>query len=339
MNKKIILIVIVIVIIALGAGSYFWLGLKQPEKYTGPVEKIIFGVETSLLPSAVWVAENRGYFQEQGLDIEIKEFDSGKNALKTMLNEGGLDMVTVAQTPVMLNSFSRNDYAIIAGMVFSNDDVKMLGRQDKGIKTPSDLKGKKIGTTKGSTGHFFISLFLSSNDLGLSDVEIIDFKATELTPALADGQVDAISTWEPHISNAQKLLGEKAVLFKSKDIFREDFYFVSNEDFIKNHPDALRRFLSAIDKANTFTKNNKAEAINIVSQRLKIDREATALLWEIFEFKLFLDQTILITLEDEARWAIANNLTDATKVPNYLDSIYFDALEKVKPEAVTIIHD
>jgi NitT/TauT family transport system substrate-binding protein len=45
----------------------------------------------------------------------------------------------------------------------------------------------------------------------------------------------------------------------------------------------------------------------------------------------------LIAFEDQARWRIDNNLTDATRVPNYLDYIYLDALEKVKPEAIGII--
>jgi len=47
---------------------------------------------------------------------------------------------------------------------------------------------------------------------------------------------------------------------------------------------------------------------------------------------------MLITMRDQSRWAIKNNLTDATEVPNYLDYIYLDALEEVKPEAVGIIH-
>ena len=100
---------IILVVIGISVGGC----QKQPEKYTGPVEKITFGVETSILPSAVWVAENKGYFQEEGLDVEIKEFGSGRTALATMLNEGNLDMVTVAQTPVMFNSFERNDYRCI----------------------------------------------------------------------------------------------------------------------------------------------------------------------------------------------------------------------------------
>lgn len=330
--------VLIIFLIVAVFGTIWWQGQsKQPQKYSGPVEKITFGVEMSMLPSAVWVAEKEGYFQEQGLDVKIKEFDSGRSALKTMLEEGGLDMVTVAQTPVMFNSFSRDDFAVIAGMVSSDDDVKVLGRRDKGISNPSHLKGKKVGTTIGSTGHFFLGLFLTRNGLRLSDVELVDFKATELAQAMADGKVDAISVWEPHITNAKKLLGEKAALFESKDIFREDFYFVAMEDFIKGHPDAPERFLKAIDKANTFIKENKEEAIVIVNQRLKSDVKTISSLWDIFTFKLFLDQTILITLEGEARWAIKNNLTTALKIPNYLGFIYLDALKAVKPEAVTIV--
>ena len=304
------------------------------------IKKVTLGVETSLLPASVWVAENKGYFKEEGLDLTIREFDSGRTALATMLNEGNLDMVTVAQTPVMFNSFDRDDYVIIATMVYSINDVKILARQDRGIKNPSDLKGKTVGITKGSTGHFFLGLFLIHSGLQLSEIETIDIEASELPQALVDGRVDAISTWEPHIWNAKKLLDENAVRLQPRGgakIFREDFYFVPNRNFMENNPETLKRFLKAIEKGEEFIQKNKEEAINIVSQRLKLDKELVVSIWDDFEFQLILDQAIIITLEDEARWAIDNNLTDATEVPNYLDYIYFDALEEIKPNAVTII--
>ncbi len=59
--------------------------------------------------------------------------------------------------------------------------------------------------------------------------------------------------------------------------------------------------------------------------------------WDKNKLKVQLSQELLILMESEARWAIANNLTDKTEVPNYLDYFYFDALEAVNPEAVTII--
>lgn len=194
-----------------------------------------------------------------------------------------------------------------------------------------------MGITKGSTGHFFLGLFLAHNDLRLSEVETIDLEAPGLPGALAEGQVDAISTWEPHILNARKLLGEGALLLPGEGIFREDFYFVANRNFMENNPEILKNFLKAIKKGAEFIQKNREESINIVSQRLKLDKELTASVWGDFDFQLMLDQTILITLEDEARWVIREGLTDKKEVPNYLYFIYTDALQDVTPEAVTII--
>ena len=329
-------VVVVVIALCLATAGY----LLWPQEKLESV-KIIFGVEKSILPSAVWVADNKGFFEEERLEVEIEEFDSGKAALATMLKEGNLDMVTVAQTPVMFNSFTRNDYVIIAGMVSSENDVKILARQDRGIQNPSDLRGKKVGITMGSTGHFFLGLFLTHSGLKLSEVETIDIDASQLPQALADGRVDAISTWEPHIINGKKLLGENGVVLEPEggaNIFREDFYFVADRTFVDNNPEALKRFLKAIEKGEEFIQKNKEEAIDIVSRQLETDKESVVLVWDNFEFGLFLDQSILMILEDEVRWAMANNLTTSTEMPNFLDYIHIDALQEVKPGAVSIIH-
>ncbi|MBM4308175.1 MAG: ABC transporter substrate-binding protein [Deltaproteobacteria bacterium] len=324
-------------IIKLSVALYVITILLATDIYAQEKGEIILGVVTSILPSPVWVAENKRYFQEEGLSVKIKEFGSGRSALKTMLTEGNLHMVTCAQTPVMFNSFIRNDYAIIAGMVYSDNYVKVLARQDKGITKALDLKGKKVGTTKGSTGHYFLGLFMVYSGISFPDVKVVDFEANQLTQALVDGFVEAISTWEPHIMNANKSLGKKAILLSSKGLFREDFYFVVRKDFINNNPDALKRFLKTINKAEEFIQKNKEEAINIVYQRLNLNREMVTSIWNELNFELFLDQGILTALEDEARWAIRNKLTDRKKVPNYLNFIYLDALQAVKPKGVTII--
>lgn len=298
---------------------------------------IALGCEMGFLTSAVMVAENKGYFKEEGLNVKMKEFDSGRNALASMLENKDIDICTVAQTPVVFHSFNRDDFVIIGAMVYSYNDVKVLVRQDKGINKPMDLIGRKVGVTRGSTGHFYLSIFLNYNGLSCSDVNEIDINASELPQALADGRVDAISTWEPHNMNAIKLLGEKTLLLHGGDIFREDFYFVVHKSFIKDNPETLKMFLKAIERGEKFIHGNKDESITIVSERLKIDKESTASVWDDFNFQLILDQSIFVSLEAEARWAIRVGLTEEKEVPNYLGFIYTDALEAVKPEAVTII--
>jgi len=337
MNARIKFAIIAILIAFLGMAAYVGLRQRGPEPYTGPMTKITFGVDFSVISAPVWVAENRGYFQKEGLDVEIKNYSSGRTALADMLEKGNLDMVTVAQTPVMYNSFSENNYAIIAAVACSYEDVVILANRGNAIEISSDLKGKKIGTPVGSSGHFFLGLFLIHNGLRISDVTVIDIDAPELPRALSDGRVDAIAIWQPHIHNAQKLLAGKTLLLPSKNLYREDFYIVPHKNFMKNNPAALKKFLKAIDRAENFIQENKEEAINIVSARLRLERETVASFWNSYEFKMFLDQTILADLEAEARWAIRNKYTTATSIPDYLNFIYPDALEAIKPEAVQII--
>src|SRR3989338_9037776 len=174
MSKKLSLIIVILVIIALAVEGYVLLQTYRnpPKKFTGPMEKITVGVEKSLLPALVWIAEDNGYFTKNGVEVTIKEFDSGRAAFTSMLNppagEGGLDMVTVAQTPVMFNSFSAQggsasggdpDFAIVSAIVSSYNEITVLARRDRGITTAGDLRGKKVGMTKGSSGQYFLDLF------------------------------------------------------------------------------------------------------------------------------------------------------------------------------------
>jgi NitT/TauT family transport system substrate-binding protein len=221
-------------------------------------------------------------------------------------------------------------------MVSSYSDVKLLVRRDRDIKDASGLKGKIVGITAGSSGHFFLSLFLIHNKLTLSDVKIVDLEATRLPQALVDKHVDAIATWEPHIYKAKKALDEKAFVLPSRGIYREDFYLIARKDFIKNNPNAIKQFLIAIEKGEEFLQQNNTVAMEIVAKRLLMDKGVLMAIWKDFQFRLSLDQTFLIALEDEARWAIRNKLTDVKKLPNYLEFIHAKTLKEVNPLAVSI---
>ncbi len=61
-------------------------------------------------------------------------------------------------------------------------------------------------------------------------------------------------------------------------------------------------------------------------------------MWKELELAIKLEQSLLISLEDEARWAIKNNLVEGTTIPNYLKFIYLDSLKSLNPDIITIIH-
>ena len=93
-------------------------------------------------------------------------------------------------------------------------------------------------------------------------------------------------------------------------------------------------------RAEELARRDPARATHAVAARLGREGHVEAVQREMKRLKLriSLDQFLLTSLEDEARWAITSGLTQATEVPDYLGYVYSDALQAVKPEAMTIIH-
>ena len=327
------------VAIALLIGGYFWIQYRSSETPAGQLTSYVLAAETSLLPTTVWVAENQRFFREEGLDLEIRDFDSGRNALEAMLTDESINMATVAQTPVVFNSFNGPIFVIVATMAYSIDDVKILARTDQGIQRASDLQGKRVGATLRSTGHYFLDSFLAHYGLSLEDVDLRDIDAAQLSIDLQAGRLDAITTWEPHIYNAQKVFAEEdIVLLVSPTPFRKDFFFTVRTENAARDAENIRKFLRAVVRAEEYIRTRPtADIQKIVQQRISADQEVIEAIWDEFTFRITLEQSILVNIENEANWAIRNDYFDGP-APNYLKFIYFDALESVKPDAVTVIH-
>lgn len=332
MKKTVFILVAMVMVVT--TGMVTGCGGEKPAE---PLEKVTIGISaTSLLPALVHIAEDRGYFLEEGIDIEVKGYPTGKDALAATFS-GEVDMGTVADTPIVSNSFERNDFAVFVTIVDSAQHSKALARKDSNINTPQDLVGKKVATTVGTTAHFFMAVFFIMNGIDASDVEIVNMKPGEMVEAIVNGDVDAIFAWEPNILKATKSLGDNAIILPSNVGYEATFNLAAMNDYIENNPELIRSVIKALVKAEEFVSNNREESIDIIASHLETDREDIDKLWDGYRFKISLSQSLILTLEDVARWSIRSDFTDKTEVPNYLDYIYMAALEEVKPEAVTII--
>jgi ABC-type nitrate/sulfonate/bicarbonate transport system substrate-binding protein len=299
-------------------------------------ESVTIGIATQALSAPLIIAQEKGYFSDEGLNVTVKEYPFGKIALEAMFT-GEVDLATVAETPIVMNSFKRADFSIIALFVYSYDDPRLVVRKDRGIKKAVDLKGRKIGVTIGTAAQFLLDSYLNHYGLVWSDVKIVNISVQDLPAALKNGEVDAIVVPEPYGYEALKLLKNKAMRMPKAEIFRETFNLTAMKEFHGKHPETVNKALKAIDKAIAFIKQNKGESIAVLVKRLNMDEKYLYDDWDDYVFGLSLDQALLISLEDVANWALKNRSIDRKDMPNYLDFIYFDGLQSVKPEAVRII--
>jgi len=314
-----------------------WGCSEDPRDQPAQIAKLTLGVESSLLPAAVWVASEKGYFREEGIDLTIKAYETGKLSFAAMLDGKGPEISTVAPTPIMFTSFERQDFSILATFVYSDDDIKVIARTDQGIAKAADLKGKRIGTPAGTTGQFFLAAYLASNGILTSDVNEVNIAPAKLPLALQRGQVDAIVIWEPHAINARNLMAGNVRRLPSSKVYRETFVLTAMKEFANTRPETLEKFLRVIHRATAFINTHQDESIAIVAKTIGMKEQRLRELWGDYVFELSLDQSLILTLEAETRWAIKNQLTDKTIVPNYLEMIHLNALEAVKPDGVKII--
>ncbi|TKJ25747.1 MAG: nitrate ABC transporter substrate-binding protein, partial [Hadesarchaea archaeon B3_Hades] len=149
-----------------------------------------------LVGSLVYVAENQGFFEKNGLEVTIKGYGSGKAAGDALI-AGEADISTSADSVFVSNSFDHADLRVF-GTVATAEVKELVARKDKGITTIDDLIGKKIGVTKKSGGEFALGTFLIFNGLSDQDVELVDLKPSEIVEAISNGDIDAAFTWDPN---------------------------------------------------------------------------------------------------------------------------------------------
>jgi NitT/TauT family transport system substrate-binding protein len=225
----------------------------------------------------------------------------------------------------------------LAAIQTSSRNEAIVARQDRGISKPADLKGKKIGVTRGTTADYFLDSFLLVHGIGSERVALIDMKPDEMADALGKGRVDAVSTFNPTLKQLEKGLGSKGVIFFGETFYTEIFCIAAGREYVKKYPEAIKKVLRALIKAETFVQQHPGEALSFAAEFTKTDKAILYEIGDIFTFRVALDQSLLVDFEDQTRWAIKNRLTVRRDMPNYLDHIYSDGLQAVKPDAVRMV--
>jgi ABC-type nitrate/sulfonate/bicarbonate transport system substrate-binding protein len=299
--------------------------------------KVTIGIQSSLISTPIIVAKAKNFFNDEGVDVTIKKFPSGKLAVESMLNNE-VDLSTSADIPIMINSFSRNDFSVLLTFAYTDNGAWIIARKDRGIKEPSDLEGRTIATQKLSAVHFFLSLFLLHNQIPESKVKIKYMKAVELPGALIKGTIDAFSMRNPFITNARKALGQNAIEFFMPEIYRQRFNLVVMKNYIKKNPEIINSIIRALLKTRDFILRQEKDAKKIAAEELGIINDSVlGNDWKNYYFRISLDQAFLKTLEDQARWAIGKKLTEKKAIPDFYQFIYQKPLMVINPDLVSII--
>jgi len=327
--------VVIIVIAAFGFTTWFYLSSRGD--YVGDVESVnvVYPKFESL--ALFWVAEDQSFFIKNGIKITSSTYPSGAATLDALVNGEGDVAVGIAELPLVGKALQGENISAF-GSIDRSEFIYLVCRRDSGIVNASDLAGKRVGSASGTVAEFYLGRYLELHGMSMESIVFVDVRTPEeWVNAVVNGDIEAVSIAQPAVNAIIEHLGENAVVLPVQSNQLTYSLLISQNDWIAEHPELVKRFLRALYQAEEYLRNHPNEAKAIVKNHMNFTDGYMETVWRQNRYSLSLDQSLVLAMEDEARWMINNGLKDKAEVPDFLKHIYAEGLESVKPEAVGVI--
>jgi len=238
-------------------------------------DKIRMGLSSvSALHSAVWVAEQKGLFRKHGVEAEIIVTGQGAATGISALLANDIQVVASAGDALVASTLQGADTVMIAGVV-NKGLQRIMARSE--IKTPSELKGKRIGVTRiGAVSHSVLLMMLPRWKMSVNDVQVMQLGSSpNMLAALDRGGIDAAVLTIPSMFVAEDRGYRVLADMGDTDIYYLHTMIATTRNYVKNSRDRISRFLKGYLEGLAFVKQNKKESIDIVRKKLQLGAEQT----------------------------------------------------------------
>lgn len=260
---------------ALALGVMGWLvaaaALAQPETR---VLKIGTARDPQLATELI-VAKEKGYFKEQGLEIDIAFFISGAE-MTGALAAKQLVIGSFGDVPAISLRAGGNPVRIIAQMADISGAQQVVVKPE--IKVPTDLKGKRVALKVSSSSEALFNTLLARSGMSRGDVEVLNMDPPEQVAAFARGDVQGICVWEPFVLKAKEAGGHTIISANRSFIPGHEgptkyagmySVLVVREEFLAENPRTVEAVLRALVRATDFVQQHPDETARLLTKDIR----------------------------------------------------------------------
>jgi len=202
------------------------------------------------------------HFASQGIDVKWVEFSSGPPMLEAM-NVGSIDYGAVGDSPPVFAQSAGANIVYAAGEPSTNGQG-ILVQANSPIRTIADLKGKRVGFTKGSSAHNVIVQTLEKAGLTYADITPVYLTPPDAGPAFANGSIDAWSIWDPYFAIGETKQNGR-ILINASEVTKTNSFYIANRDFAKNHGAALQQIIDVTTATAKWAEAHRDEVAKSLS--------------------------------------------------------------------------
>ncbi|MFA6410798.1 MAG: ABC transporter substrate-binding protein [Candidatus Buchananbacteria bacterium] len=263
--KKSTVISSIIFLIIIVIGGYFFYQNNIAKKSLG---KINYGYEVWIGTFPYLVAYEKGYFKEQGLDVQLVKAESYAQEISDLLSGRTDFMGDFALVDVVKNVSLGNKLKVVLSTDYSNGGDGIVAKKE--IENISELKGKKVAVEKDTLGEYLLYDALKKNNMTLADISEVNLTAQEAALAFIRGEVEVAVTYEPDLTLAVEK-GDGWRLYTSAQslgLIADALTFKA--DFLAENSEKVTAVVKAYTKAMDFILTNPQEAYLIGAKYFNI---------------------------------------------------------------------
>jgi NitT/TauT family transport system substrate-binding protein len=222
--------------------------------------------------SFVYLAEEKGYFQEEGVSVRLIELASLADG-RRVFEQGQADVMCCTLVEVLsTNESSGEDSAqIISAVDYSDGSDMLLACPD--VKSLEAIRGCRIGVEPESVDGLSVFLALSSIGLTMEDVTLVALAQSEMIDAIRTGKVDAVQTYPPLSDEIERLEGTHRIWDSSQAPGAILDVLAAHQSLLNEREEELRAFVRAFSRAQKYFQEHRKEAVAILARRCGVSEK------------------------------------------------------------------
>lgn len=226
------------------------------------------GLFTWVGSTPLYIAQAKGFFQNRGLNLDIKVFNANTDANTAFISRR-LDAVSPVGSEAVTLAAAGKAFKIVLVQDTSVGADGILARRS--ITSLADFRGQQIAVEEGSVSHFFLLQVLNTVGLGAEDFTLINAPPAEAAAAYQSGNIPIAVTYAPFLQQANTAQPDGRIIYDSSQMPTaiNDLY-VFDADYASRHPEMVEAFVAGVLEGLAFLEANPEEGVAIASTPLGI---------------------------------------------------------------------
>ena len=306
-----------------------------------PKIDVVIGNNFGHLP--MFIGAEKGYFNRHGVDAKMLVVDTGTDMVNAM--HDGRAQIGDMSTTTYLKAVHAGEPFKVIGLIMNDatrdnadDPLAIVTKKGRGIEKGklSDLKNKKIGLARGQTSDEYFKMVLRRAKMKYSELTIENiWSQFGLAPALAEGKVDAVVSWEPYVTQVLTQVPDSYEVIRGGQHMSYVMVATAHGQTVESKPQLVKAIAAGLAQSSHFTRNNPDEAVEIFAKwvpgtDVAIGKKAI----RNIKYDPRLSPNVLRAFENAEDEVLINTLPGAPRldVPNLFRPQFMTDVQKEHPE-------